>query len=173
MSIPPKGKLPTSYELNYIQTYFPNLKENEWKKTGNETGIFGPTAYNCYAWSLCRDDIGWIEQIIDALGNNNNILDMSDFDNFYRNRGYVICGDCISDCTPEKNMRKIALFCKNKIPQHASKEAADDNWWESKLGGNIRIMHRLEQLEGEMYGRVCRCYCISENGANSDLPVRD
>lgn len=169
MSDPPRGELPTTDELNRIQTYFPNLKKNEWKKTGNKTGMFGPEAYNCYAWSLCRDDIGWIDRVIDALGNNNKILDVSDFDNFYRDKGYVICGDCIDDCKPEKNMRKIALFCKYKIPQHASKETADNNWWESKLGGDIRIIHRLEQLEGQEYGHICRCYRIVENGANLDL----
>ena len=166
MSIPPYGQFPTPDELNHIKAYFPNLKDKEWKKTGEKTGVTGPTAYNCYAWSLCRDDIGWIEQVIDALGNNNKILDVSDFDNFYHSRGYAVCGDCIDDCKPEKDMRKIALFYKNGIPAHASKEATDNNWWESKLGGNIRIMHRLDQLEGDEYGHVCRCYCIHEYGAN-------
>ncbi len=168
-NIPPKGITPNKEEIEKLTEKFPNLHENEWSKTGEATGIWGPNAYNCYAWSLCRDDIGWIEQIIDALGNNNKILDVEDFDNFYKNKGYTVCGNSLTECNPEYEKRKIAIFCKDGKPMHAAKEAEDENWWESKLGSNIRIMHKLGQLEGEQYGEVCRCYHIIDKEANCSL----
>jgi len=158
---PPRGISPSSDEINNLSEKFSNLKKDEWSKTGEATGVSGKNAYNCYAWSLCRDDVGWIEQIVDALGNNNKSLDVDDFDNFFSNKGYSVCGNSISDCKSESGKRKIALFGIDGRPTHAAKESDDDGWWESKLGGSIRILHRVEQLEGTSYGLVCRCYCKS------------
>jgi len=42
-------------------------------------------------------------------------------------------------------------------------------WWESKLGREIRIIHRLEQLEGGEYGDVYRCYWKEDKTANLNL----
>jgi len=76
---PPRGTSPDEGSVSFLKKHLPNLKDGEWSKTGNATGLVGSDAYNCYAWSLCRDDIGWIEQIVDALGNDNKIIDIEDF----------------------------------------------------------------------------------------------
>ena len=160
LSRPSTGKIPSHEEKQILEREFPNLVDGEWWKTGESTGISGHGSYNCYAWSLCRKSLGWIDHIIDILGNNNRSLDTNDFDNFYSQKKYFVCGHSIDDCKHEQNRHKIALFCKDGRPAHVAKESKYEGWWESKLGGYIRIIHKLDQLEGRTYGTVCRCYCL-------------
>ena len=94
------------------------------------------------------------------MGDGDMSLGIGDFDNFYSRKRYFVCGRSAADCRHEQNRHKIALFCKDGKPSHAAKESGYEGWWESKLGGYIRIIHRLEQLEGHNYGAVCRCYCL-------------
>lgn len=156
---PPMGNFPDAENIYEIKSDLPNLQDGEWAKTGDATYSPESRPYNCFAWSLCRNDIGWVYNIVDKWGNNNKIVEIEDFDRFYQSFGYEICGKSIQDCTSKKGLKKIALFCKDEKPQHAAKESKD-GWWESKLGNNIKIMHRLEQMEGGYYGNVCRCYCL-------------
>lgn len=167
MGIPTKGIVPNFNEKTFVASRFPRLRDGEWTKTGNETGTTGPDAYNCIAWSLCRADAGWIQPEVKVDVQNETWLD--EFDRYYRRNGYEICGKSIQDCVPQKGKQKIALFSKNGEVSHAAKEVEDDGWWESKLGSYIKIMHRLEQLIGGVYGNICRCYCIDDPNFNRDL----
>lgn len=146
---PPRGRAPTSSEKTEEESYFPNL--NDWSVTGEAT-----PAYNCIGWSLCSESYGWVWP-----GNT-----VADFDALYKQHGWKES----ADCDPECKKRKIALFCDSAgNPTHAAKEAADGGWWESKKGSSLRIMHRLNEMEGGYYGNVCKCYEKADNSANLDL----
>lgn len=167
-NLPPIGKYPSISEKKLVAKLFPKLKDNEWKKTGSSTNP-GPDNYNCIAWSLCRSDIGWVWYQIDKLCNDNNIVEIEDFDCFYEQYDLKISENNGKNFHPQCKMRKVVLFSKDGIPTHAAKEIADGGWWESKLGREIRIIHRLEQLEGDEYGKVCRCYLKEDKSANLNL----
>lgn len=164
---PPRGTTPNRDEIHMMRAKFPSLRDNEWTKTSNFVEDDNPIRYNCVAWSLCRSELGWIGSMIDECGNNNGVVDVEDFDAFYQICKYEICGTSIQDCVYEKNKRKIALFWKDGGHWHVAK-AVDSGWWESKLGENIRIMHRLEQMMGGKYGDICRCYCKNEPKAGQN-----
>jgi len=172
--MPLTGEKPSVLEKKTLTKSFPKLRDKDWKKTSVATGHpddppFDPDTYNCIAWSLCRDDLRWIWWQVDALCNDNGIVEIEDFDCFYEKFGLKICGEDGTNDNPECKIRKIALFCINGTPTHTAKEIADGGWWESKIGGDIRIVHRLNQLEGGIYGNVYRCYCKEDKTANLDL----
>ncbi len=57
----------------------------------------------------------------------------------------------------------VALYATAAGPQHAARrDKAFPLWWESKLGLNVRVMHRLEELEGGSYGDVVAFYIRSD-----------
>lgn len=94
---------------------------------------------------------------------------VKDFDDFFIFYGFEIRDDSKSNCKPEYKKRKIILYCIDGVPQHSAKEIADNDWWESKLGRGIRIVHRAKQLEGSKYGKICRCYSRDDASANLTL----
>ncbi len=157
---PPKGTSPTPTERKTVEGNFPNIKR--WSVTGQST-----TRYNCIEWSLCKEN-EWVWKQVDQFGDKDGTVEVSDFDEFYKRNGFTPCGTTSSECKPECKKRKVALFCKDGKPKHAAKETQDD-WWESKLGRSIKIIHRLPQLEGGAYGNVCRCYCKDDPKANLGL----
>jgi hypothetical protein len=154
-SIPPRGTTPSSQEKRDLKSEHPNLKNGEWKKTGEIDND-----YNCHSWSvLCEANLDWI----DILGKSYDRLD-----NMFVKKGYKLCTKS-SDYKPECKKRKIAIFCLNGEVTHSAKETDDGGWWESKMGWYIRIIHKLDQLEDSMYGNVCRCYYKTDKNANLDL----
>ena len=157
------GRNPTAAERQHAIGKYPRLRDGEWKVTGEAT-----CKYNCIEWSLCQDD-EWVWPQVDDAGDDDGTVEISDFDEFYQDKGFTICGTSSADCRPECRKRKVALFAKNGEPTHASKEILDGGWWESKRGKNIKIMHKLDQMEGGDYGDVVRCYCKDDPGANLDL----
>ena len=56
-----------------------------------------------------------------------------------------------------RSQAEVALFVKNGVPQHGAVRISGD-WYESKLGSSYRIVHRLEDLEGDAYGKVEKFY---------------
>ena len=159
--IPPFGVDPSSDEISCYSKIFPNLIAGEWKKTGNATGD-----YNCHAWGLlCSSDLGWIQPDRNTL----QIFTITGFDELYGQQGFTIHENSQPNCKPEYRQRKVALYCLNGVPRHSAKEIADDDWWESKLGSGIRIIHKLGHLEGDEYGTICRCYSRNDDNANLSL----
>ncbi|MBM3240488.1 RHS repeat-associated core domain-containing protein [Candidatus Poribacteria bacterium] len=159
---PPQGRDPTNAEREDAERKYPNLKWGEWSITGERT-----REYNCIAWS-CGILDRWVWDEVDQQtegGNGNRTVEVEDFDGFYKKKGYQES----KNCDPECKKRKIALFVKNGNPTHAARETADSGWWESKRGSNVRIMHRLSQLEGRVYGNVKKCYEIKDENANLAL----
>jgi hypothetical protein len=59
----------------------------------------------------------------------------------------------------------VALYAHEGRPTHvALRTAADPDWWESKLGKDCRIIHRLEELVGDQYGTILAYYVRSKTG---------
>lgn len=162
-SKPPSGRDPTEEEKKKLKGAFPKLKDGEWKVTGPKT-----CKYNCIEWSLCQS-AKWLWNQVDKAGDKDGKVEVEDFDAFYKKKGYTKCGTSSADCKPECKKRKVALFAKAGKPTHAAKEVADGGWWESKLGKHVKIIHRLDQLEGGFYGDVVRCYCKDDPTANLKL----
>ena len=142
--MPAAGQI-SDEDIRTIQGVFPNLRDFT---------IVAPETFscNCIGWSLCSEDYGWVWPGDDP----------EDFDKLYRRFGWSRS----KNCEPEAGKRKLALFRDRRGVTHAAKEAADGNWWESKLGRSFRIRHRLREIEGGVYGRVFRCYERPEPTAN-------
>lgn len=138
--IPGGGRAPTPEERLWLELNFPNLTEYSVTHSLDKD-------WNCIGWSLCSVQEGWVWP-----GDN-----VQDFDFLYGQHGWQPSENCL----PEDGKKKIALFCKDDVPTHAAKQVEGD-WWESKLGRGPRIIHRLNEIEGDIrpddYGNVYKCY---------------
>jgi len=142
---------PTSREQSVAIRNYPNLASGDWCVSGAAT----PT-YNCIAWTV-GDTTQWIwNQVDNPYGDRDGTVSISDFDAFYTAFGHAPPTD-MSLATGE-----IALFSKGTDPKHAAIKTAHtcdgETMFESKRGRNIRIIHKLSQLEGGLYGNVVKFY---------------
>ena len=124
----------TPDERTAYSRFFPNLDVNSAIVTGEAN-----SDYNCIAWTLgftTRKE--WPGFYIE------------DFDNFYGLRGYVRASEG-PIAALGRDETKMTHACVSG-PDHGPN-------WESKLGGRgIRIQHRLDELEGGVYGKVIAFY---------------
>ena len=103
--------------------------------------------YNCVGWTVDRLDAflwppAWFSgDPFDA------------FDAFYASHGFARA----ADSPPSGDV--IAVYGRPGEPLHVARRvlADADGWWESKLGRSVRIVHRLRDLDGGVYGHVL-CY---------------
>jgi SAM-dependent methyltransferase len=130
------GRIPSPEETRRVEGWFPQL--NDWLVTGEtEPDI------NCMAWALGK-------------GAGTLSIDLSRQEVFRRNYG-------LRELKPEEldSAPDIAefqpLLRETDSPSHWSRHLAGP-WWESKLGGNLRILHRLCELEGDLYGKAAVFY---------------
>jgi hypothetical protein len=127
---------------------FPSLGRGGFQETSS------PTAqYNCVAWAA-DDDTKWWEP--DPIGlfywptGVPRNYDISSLQKIFEARGYVIC----NNKNFELGFEKVAIFCdKNGQWTHLSKQLPNGNWT-SKLGEGFDISHKLNDLEGDVYGCV-------------------
>jgi hypothetical protein len=144
----PAGVVPTAHAKIELEKHFPKLET--WRVTAPPTD-----EYNCYAWSVgIVDDFispgSWLSQV----------------DQFYEAYGWTTSASGY----PEYKKRKIALWGSSATScMHASLEAHDCNWHESKMGPKHRILHRVEQLSGGVYGEVLKWYEKPVASANLHL----
>jgi len=140
------GRNPTPSESRDAKSKYPRLVDGQWCVTGPAT-----RAYNCIAWSLGLTS-PWIWDQVDQAGDNDTHVSVTDFDSFYASHGYV----------PSTSPANIALFGTGGNPTHAARRSTyrcnGNVMYESKRGGNIRIAHILNQLEGGFYGNVIKHY---------------
>ena len=92
--------------------------------------------YNCIAWSLRITD--------EFMGRYRQ-----DYDQLYLAHGYIRVKD--------EGNAIIALYELDGKVTHAALRFSN-NWWESKLGRDYRVLHTLEELRGGIYGEVTRFY---------------
>jgi hypothetical protein len=90
---------------------------------------------------------------VDDAGNKDGIVEISDFDEFYKKRQL----EPVRQSLPPN--AQVALFADGLRPTHAArKTGVACGGWESKMGGGARIAHFLNQLEGGEYGNIDRYY---------------
>jgi hypothetical protein len=128
---------------------YPNLQNGDWCVTGPATDV-----YNCIAWTIGVTN-RWVWDEVDAAGDNNGTVSVSDFDAFYGARGLTPAVG--SPANPQ-----IALFANSTGPTHAARVSSSScggtQMFESKRGKNIRILHVVTQLEGGIYGNIVKFY---------------
>lgn len=117
----------------------------------NNFEIIGPpdNTFNC---------IGW------ALGMNNHFIwpgyNIENFDDLIDKAG----GEECEDGKLEPGFTKIALFGSDlgykTEPTHMARQLSNGKWT-SKLGGNGKIIHELNEMEGGCYGHVIKFYKIA------------
>ena len=70
----------------------------------------------------------------------------------FQTLGYEECGS--GDL--EADFMKVALYADSSgAPKHAARQLANGRWT-SKLGLSFDVQHRLEEVEGAMYGNVVK-----------------
>jgi hypothetical protein len=67
----------------------------------------------------------------------------------YGSLGFEKC----EDASFESGFEKIAIYCHQGEPTHATRQVGD-NRWTSRLGVGEDIEHALNGLEGDTYGHV-------------------
>ncbi|MCY4047358.1 MAG: hypothetical protein OXF42_04525 [Candidatus Dadabacteria bacterium] len=121
----------TPEEKTAYSRFFPNLDVNSAVVTGEAN-----SDYNCIAWTLgftTRKE--WPGFYIE------------DFDNFYGLRGYVRASE-----------GPIAALGRDETKMTHACVSGHGPGWESKIGIDLRIQHRLDELEGGIYGKVIAFY---------------
>jgi hypothetical protein len=132
------GRAPTKFEKREIDSWFPKLTErNDWRVTGEACD-----RYNCVSWSVgSTRNSAWPG---DAA---------ADFDEFYLSYGYIP----LPAGEPPGNADAAYLKDAGGAPTHSCRRVAGDIW-ESKFGASLRVLHRLDEIEGEAYGFVGGLY---------------
>lgn len=145
-------------DFEYYRKLFPGLR---WDK---KLQLFGDitTKYNCIAHTVNVDQFNvWPDENINSFYINSVGTDafwprklpidesLSTFFKFYKIFGYTEK----TDENLDKSVRKIAIFCKDRVVTHAAVMRGDD-LWSSKLGYGPLIFHQLHSLEGKEYGEV-------------------
>lgn len=63
--------------------------------------------------------------------------------------------DCDLDTKFERGTKKVAIYAKGGDVKHAAIQSPQHGGrWHSKIGGNVNILHELDELAGEFYGEV-------------------
>jgi len=132
------GRVPTDFERKQVAGWFPKLAEkNDWLVTGEAC-----RKYNCISWSAgITSEWAWPGDTAPA------------FDKFYLSYGYVPLA------AGESEDKAVIAYWEDAKggSTHGCRRVAGDIW-ESKLGSSLRILHRLNELEGDSYGHVAKLF---------------
>ncbi len=143
------GRAPKRFEITPLIKDLPRLASGEFRITGGKTG-----RYNCIALSISVETrFVWDEVDDPPYGDSNGTPDISEFNKFYAAHN-LTTGASAADA-------RVILYAQFGIPQHAAREyfcASGERFFESKLGPNIRIIHRPEDLIGPKYGEPVEYY---------------
>lgn len=132
-----------------IAGWFSKLKQDKLTITGHIT-----KEYNCIAWAA-GDTSSWWWPTIPEFYWPEGVPDEVTLEAFvlaFRTLGYKEC----SSPEVERNYEKIAIFIKNGIPSHASRQCSNGRW-SSKIGKWELIEHEFNALEGNgpnEYGQI-------------------
>jgi len=86
-----------------------------------------------------------------AVNPNDSVLDA--FEALFSEQGWTET----DDRTLETGFAKIALYAKNDVITHAARQLPTGEWT-SKLGKHVDLAHKIDELDGPMYGAVFRIY---------------
>jgi hypothetical protein len=70
----------------------------------------------------------------------------------------------------EPGYQKIALYALGGNPTHAAHQLSDGRW-SSKLGRPVDVAHRLDALDGPLYGKVVLFLRRANNGGSEGSVV--
>lgn len=156
MLVPPRGRPPTEAEVREYQVAFPFL--TRFSVTGE-----ADASYDCVSFTVTPDEPRMLRPTegLVALGGF-DALEL-----FYRRRNFspveAVPSDLGTTC--------VALFGIGDKPTHVALRDRHTEWWESKLGTGVRILHPLPDLEGGRYGHVMAYYAAPRTGAAPDVPA--
>lgn len=151
-------KHPSALELAQLLQAFPKL-------TCSAFDFTSPceTQYNCIAWAA-GDDKQWWEPAPNRFwpaGAPFNFT-IAAYLSAFATCGYSTC----SNGNLEDSVEKVALFAKNGLPTHASRQLPNGEWT-SKLGKAWDITHSTYSLEGPAYGTVVAFLCRPRKAVSS------
>lgn len=129
-----------------LESYFPHLAATGYSVTSPET-----TDYNCIAWAAGATDCWWWPDLDGSFFWPNGIERSESLEAFVR--AFTLLG--YSRCSSgdlEAGHEKVAIFTTNSQPTHAARQLSDGSWT-SKCGAGHDIMHTLDGLNGDLYGR--------------------
>lgn len=138
--------LDTKENRELVKSKFPDIEEQYLKVTSPRTWI-----YNCIAYAADDETKWWwpglnLSYWPEGVPANETI---DAFVKAYNTKGYEVC----EDGRLESGYKKIVIFTKNNIPTHAAKQLAS-GLWASKLGPAFDIIHDLDGMEGDEYGKA-------------------
>lgn len=154
---------------NGAMAVFPNLKIIDAIQSAPSSA-----QYNCISWSGAITSY-W-EWPLDPLSSYYSPNPLMAFDNFYASRGLTRTG-------ATENNGIVALWANidslgNREYTHASvKRGADNNLhgydWESKAGGNVRLFHPRNDLNGPLYGQIVEYYIKSPSSLATSKTIEE
>ena len=131
-----------------LELEIPNLKQSDYKITSDED-IF----YNCIAWAAGDNSRCWWPDKGNCGYWPPDIRRETSLEAFveaFKTLGYSVC----NSADYEVGIEKIALYTKSGgIPTHAARQVYSHRWT-SKAGQLEDIEHKLEDIQGSVYGTV-------------------
>jgi len=124
----------------------PNLVEGEYEKKSCET-----TDYNCIAWAK-GDTSRWWWPVRRYYWPDTapRIRTLDAFVAVFELQGYEKC----DSRDLEQQYEKVAIYTNDRgLPTHAAVQRPNGTW-SSKLGNWEDIEHRIDAVEGPLYGKV-------------------
>lgn len=125
---------------------FPNLTATNHYATSPAT-----SEYNCIAWAAGASDEPWWPTADPNVAywpaSVPQEVTMAAFIAVFRTIGYEPCPDGVA----EPGYEKVTVYARDGVPTHAARRLYDE-WWTSKLGHDQDIAHRLDALDGPVYG---------------------
>ncbi|MGH6917459.1 MAG: DUF7689 domain-containing protein, partial [Geminicoccaceae bacterium] len=128
----------------YYRQYFPLLSDIEKKKTSDPD-----VRYNCIAWVFGDTRRVWWpnkKRCYWPLATSGKSR-LEAFKQLFARAGWTET----ANSAVEPKLQKIALYVLLGEPTHAAK-LLPSGWWSSKLGPDIDLAHKLDELKGPVYG---------------------
>lgn len=126
---------------------FPNINNGQLELTSPAT-----PKYNCIAYAA-DDHHRWWWPDPDGIcywpPSAQRAVRLAAFQQAFETLGYKLT----DNHDVEAGKQKIAIFCKDSLPTHASKQLSDGSW-SSKLGKLEDISHDKSGVEGATYGTI-------------------
>ena len=129
-----------------LETKFPKLRNTSYDVTSPRS-----EEYNCIAWAAGIDNqFWWPIKSTDAFWPIPLYEETIEcFIKAFNQLGYIIC----DDPKHEPGCEKVAIYVKENKPKHMARQLTNGKWT-SKCGKSVDIVHILDSLEGEIYGKV-------------------